>query len=159
MFKYFITICLLSALIIPQITNKDKLINSGVKTDPVKVLEEEEKRVKNPELRKALMELREEFKSQKQQVSNEYKAKVKPLKIERDNNISELKQSFLERRKMLFEQYGVNPVERPKKVKPKKDKKNKAGVPPVYKPAKPVDKPTKFKNPPSEPIKAKPDKK
>tara|TARA_B100000029_G_scaffold511995_2_gene607447 strand:+ start:2225 stop:2659 length:435 start_codon:yes stop_codon:yes gene_type:complete len=143
---------------ITQTLSNDKSINSGVKPNNVKVLEEEEKRVRNPELKKALMELREEFKSQKEQVHNDYKAKIKPLKVDRDNNISELKESFLERRKMLFEKYGVNPNDKPKKMKPK-NKKSKTGVPPVYKPAKPIKKTTPTKDIPLESIKDKPSKK
>jgi len=141
-----------------QSVNKDKSI-TGVKPDPIKALEEEEKRVKNPALRNALMQLREEFKAEKQEVHNQYKAKIKPIKIERDNNISDLKNVFLERRKMLFEQYGVEPGNKPTKIKNKKDKKTRHSVQPAYKPAKPMKKPVPNKTIPAEPVKAVPEKK
>ena len=105
-------------------------LNRDAKPNTLDIWENENKKIKNPELKKELMKLNEEFNKLKNDIKKEYQKKITPLKTKKDNEISNLKSDYLNKRKILFEKYGVkrNPKlkERQKNKKPlpyyKKDK-------------------------------------
>ena len=103
--KYLIIIILLS-ITFTQISNKKKYRN--LKPNTIDIWENETENIKNPELKKELMKLNEDFQNKKEHINNNFKEKIKPLKIKKNSDISNLKDEYLKQRKLLFEKYGVN---------------------------------------------------
>ena len=91
-----------------NVTTPDK-IKAGNFTAPdhVKAWETDDSNINNPELKKALEQLRKEFQEKRNDVQKKYKAKVEPLKHERDSNIDLLKKDYTVKRNSLKEKYGV----------------------------------------------------
>ena len=104
MIRYLIIIILLS-ITFTQISNKKKYRN--LKPNTIDIWENEIENIKNPELKKELMKLNEDFQNQKEHINNDFKEKIKPLKIKKNSDISNLKSEYLNKRKLLFEKYGV----------------------------------------------------
>ena len=107
MLKYFIIILFITASLAQLSTNKDTK-SQNLKLDTIKAWENETKRIKNPALKKELIKITEEFKNMRRNIQNDFKKKLRPLKIQRDNDISSLKDEYLNRRKSLFEKYRLN---------------------------------------------------
>ena len=111
---------------IENITTPDQIKAANVNTpEHLKSWEADDTNVKNPELKKALEQLRKEFQEKRNDVQKKYKAKVEPLKQERDSNIDLLKKDYTVKRNSLKEKYGMNNADKPKKLKAAK--KNEKG--------------------------------
>ena len=104
MYKYFIIILFISASI-TQISNNKK--HQNIRPNSIEIWENENKKIKNPKLKKELIKLNEEFQNMQKNIKNEFKDKIKPFKIQKDKDISNLKDEYLAKRKLLFEKYGV----------------------------------------------------
>ena len=106
MLKYFIIVLFITTSLAQSLNNKNKQPNN-LKPNTVEIWENETKKIKDPELKKELMKLNEEFKNKRKNIHDDFKLKIKPLKIQKDNNISILKDNYLNKRKLLFKKYGV----------------------------------------------------
>jgi len=106
MLKYFIIVLFIATSLAQSLNNKNKKPNN-LKPNTVEIWENETKKIKDPELKKELMKLNEEFKNKRKNIHDDFKLKIKPLKIQKDNNISILKDDYLNKRKLLFKKYGV----------------------------------------------------
>ena len=120
MLKYLIVI-LITSFVFTEPAKIENVNRPNVKPDIIKISEEEDIRIKNPELRKELLKLREEFNLQNQDIEKTFRNKIKPLKIARDNEIAKLKDEFLNKRKALFEKHRKEEA-RPLKKKKEKEK-------------------------------------
>ena len=118
MLKYFIIVLFITTCLAQPLNNKNKKPHN-LKPNTVEIWENETKKIKDPELKKELMKLNKEFKNMRKNIQDDFKLKIKPLKVQRDNNISNLKDDYLNKRKSLFEKYGV--ITDPKFNKNKKD--------------------------------------
>ena len=67
-----------------------------------------------------LMALREEFKTYIHKTKEHYRAKIEPIKMERDKEISNIKNDYSEQRTILFEKFGYDKNNKPIKLKKKK---------------------------------------
>ena len=106
MLKYFIIVLFITTSLAQPLNNKNKQPNN-LKPNTVEIWENETKKIKDPELKKELMKLNVEFKNKRKNIHDDFKLKIKPLKIQKDNNISILKDNYLNKRKLLFKKYGV----------------------------------------------------
>ena len=104
MYKYFIIVLLISASLTQRLDNKK---HQNLKPNSIDLWEKENKKIKNPELKKELKKLNEEFQNKRENIKNNFKEKIKPLKLKKDNDISNLKSEYLNKRKLLFEKYGI----------------------------------------------------
>ena len=140
MFKYknIILILLLSVCF----TKTDKITSNVDKNDDVQVWEDEEKAIDNPELKKALQELREDYSTRRSSIKKDYHIKIEPLKQQRDIDFATLKKIYISKRQSLKDKYGVKRPSNIKKAKinqevqdrkklPKKNPQSKK--PPLYK--------------------------
>jgi len=125
MHKYFIILLFISASL-AQTSNNKKYQN--LKPNSVELWENENKEIKNPELKKEIMKLNKEFQIKRENIKNEFKEKIKPLKIQKEKDISNLKEQYLNKRKFLFEKYGV---ENKFTTKPKNKKKKTTNKKPL----------------------------
>ena len=106
MLKYFIIVLFITTSLAQPLNNKNKK-PQNLKPNTVEIWENETKKIKDPELKKELMKLNKEFKNMRKNIQDDFKLKIKPLKVQRDNNISDLKDEYLNKRKSLFKKYGV----------------------------------------------------
>ena len=127
MLKYFIIVLFITTSLAQPLNNKNKKPHN-LKPNTVEIWENETKKIKNPELKKELMKLNKKFKNMRKNIQDDFKLKIKPLKVQRDNNISNLKDEYLNKRKSLYEKYGEK-ID-PKLRKTKKDNiRNKKDLP------------------------------
>ena len=154
LFKYSILVLFLSLSFCQKNSLSDNNIKSNnntkiekVKKDPIKIWEEEDNNIENPELKIQLESLRREFETKRNDIQNNYKSKIKALKEQSRSEIDFLKKNLMTKRNALKKQYGVK---KPKKIKDdNKVKPEKINKPKTYNPPKGV-KPTK--TPPSKPL-------
>jgi len=101
--KYFIFYLFTSFLIMQ---NNQIKAESNVKPDRIRIVDEEDKLIKDPELREALVKLRQEFNDQNELIKANYLEKIKPIKVKKDNAVTKLKNDYLEKRKNIFKKFG-----------------------------------------------------
>ena len=120
LFKYSILVLLLSLSFCQKNTLSDKNVKSNttktekVKKDPIKIWEEEDSNIENPELQMQLESLRKEFESKRNDIQNDYKLKIKKLREESRSEVDLLRKNLVAKRNALKKQYGVK---KPKKIK------------------------------------------
>jgi len=135
MYKYFFIILFISASI-TQTSNNKKYQN--VRPNSIELWENENKKIKNPKLKKELIKLNDEFQNMRKKISDDFKEKIKPLKIQKDKDISNLKDDYLDKRKLLFKKYGIKTDPQFQEQK-RKNGKNKQPLP-FYKKGKLIPK-------------------
>ena len=104
MLKYLIIMLFISTSF-AQTANNKKYQN--LKPNTIDIWKNENEKIENPELKKKLLKLNEEFQNKREDIKNNFKEKIKPLKVKKDNDISNLKEEYLKKRKLLFEKYGI----------------------------------------------------
>ena len=99
--------------------------------DDIKQIDEQIKNTKDPEFRKALEKLREEYILKRKNIRNDYKSKIEPIKKQRDVDIQTIRKEFQSKKDALMKEYGIKPknINKNKKNKPY----NKPKKPPIYK--------------------------
>ena len=112
-----------------------KTLHPTPETNHITKWENEEKDIKNIELKKALEKLRNEFESERSVIQSAYKIQINDLKKNKDIDLDVLKKDFQAKRNSLKEKYGVNTNKKPRKLKASKKDKTK------------IDKPSKVKQP------------
>ena len=104
-------------------SKNEKTMHSSTTPDHGKIWKAEDENVKNPELKKALDKLRNEFESERSDIQNAYKVKIKDLKKNKDKELDKLKKDFQSKRISLKEKYGFEANKKPRNLKAnKKDK-------------------------------------
>ena len=100
-----------------------KTLHPTPETNHITKWENEEKDIKNIELKKALEKLRNEFESERSVIQSAYKIQINDLKKNKDIDLDMLKNDFQAKRNSLKERYGVDTNKKPRKLKAsKKDK-------------------------------------
>ena len=105
-------------------SQKNHAVITDVKPDAVKLWEVDDNNINNPELKKALEQLRMEFEEQRNEIQSNYKIRINELKQQKDSNIEILKKQFVEKRNSLKEKYGLKDLNKPKKLKATKKDEN-----------------------------------
>jgi len=122
--------------------SKDDISVSNKPVDSINIPQEELndwdnqiKDAKNPELRKALEKLKEEYLSNRKVINKDYRSKIEPYKNQRKNDMKFLKKEFDVKKESLIKKYGVNPRKIKKSKKSENQHKvNKTKKPEVFKP-------------------------
>jgi len=86
------------------------------------------KSTQNKDLKAELMELEQAFKSDYDEIKSHYKEKIFALKKMQKSEVQSLKENYNNRRKAIYEKYGVKP--------PKKNEGNTMENTEVFKPTK-----------------------
>jgi len=77
---------LLVFMISISFSQKQNAVGTTVKSDPVKLWENDDNNINNPELKRALEQLRKEFQQQRNEIQSNYKLRISELKKMRDYN-------------------------------------------------------------------------
>ena len=163
LFKYSILVFLLSisfseknSLSENNVKSKNTTNIEKVKPDPLKIWEKEDNKIDNPELKMQLETLRKQFETNRNNIQNDYKSKIKILREQSRSDIDLLRKNLVAKRNEIQKQYGYKKptkIKRDDKVKPDKIKADKKVIP------EKINKPKSY-NPPKgvKPTKAVPSK-
>ena len=119
MFKYIIII-LLPTIVLSETVQLENQKKSTIKSDIVINWDKGNEEINDPQLKKELMQLKEDFKVKTNSVNQLYDKQIKQLHVEKENNISGLKEEFFRIRKELIKEYNVDKKRKPEKIKRKK---------------------------------------